>query len=103
MDVLRDILKELKELCAEVHDLCAFSQCSITLLELSWKTLRQTNAHISELLDHFVPLEINGEGSRVENKEGSREEWRTGKQVMQRWRKMGWTWQTTPWMRLCSK
>ena len=73
MDVLRDILKELKELCAEVHDLCAFSQCSITLLELSWKTLRQTNAHISELLDHFVPLEINGEGSRVENKEGSRD------------------------------
>ena len=68
--VLRDILKELKGLRAEVCDLCAFSQNSVTLSELSWRTLRQTNSHVSELLDHFVPVENDGEGSRVENEEG---------------------------------
>ena len=75
VDVLQDILKELKELCMEVHDLHTFSQHFVTVSESSWGVLRQTNSHVSELLDHFVPLENNREDSRdgAENKEGGRD------------------------------
>ena len=68
VDVLQDILKDLK---AEVHDLQAFSQCSVTMLEYSWRMCKQTNSHIGKPVDHFVSLEADGESSRdgVENKE----------------------------------
>ena len=71
VDVLQDILKDLKDLCAEVHDLQAFSQCSVTMLEYSWRMCKQTNSHIGKPVDHFVSLEADGESSRdgVENKE----------------------------------
>ena len=64
MDVLWDILKELKGLRVEVCDLCVFSQCTTTMSESSCRTLRQTNAHIGELLDHFMPVKNDREGSR---------------------------------------
>ena len=71
VDVLQDILGELKDLCAEVQDLQAFSQRSITVLEYSWRMFKQTNSYVGELVDHFVPLEANRESSRdrVENEE----------------------------------
>ena len=78
VNVLWYILKELTELCVKVHNLHVFSQHSITLLDLSWRTLRQTNAHISEFLDHFVPLKNDREGSRAENEEASREQVENG-------------------------
>ena len=70
--VLQDILQELKDLCGKVQDICAFSQCSITVLESSWSMLKQTESHVTDLVDHFVPLEVDGEGSRdrAENEEG---------------------------------
>ena len=64
VDVLRDILKELKRLRVEVCDLCAFSQCTTTMSESSCRTLKQTNAHIGELLDHFMAVKNDREGSR---------------------------------------
>jgi hypothetical protein len=64
VDVLQDILKQLKGLCTEVQDLWVFSQSSVTMLEYSWRMLKQTNSHVGELVDHFVPLEADGESSR---------------------------------------
>ena len=72
VDVLQDILKEMKGLCVEVQDLHTFSQHSVTVSEYSWRMLKQTNSHIAELADHFVPLEVDREssGDGAENEEG---------------------------------
>ena len=69
VDVLRDIVKELKGLHVEVGDLCVFAQCTVTMTESSWRTQRQTNICISELKDHFMPEENDREGSGAENRE----------------------------------
>ena len=71
VDVLRDIFIELKGLRMEVGDLCAFAQCTVTMMGLSWRTERQTSTYVIELLDHFVPGENDREGSQVENEEGN--------------------------------
>ena len=60
-DVLQDILKELKGLCAEVGDLRAFAQCTTTMAENGWRTQRQISTCIADLCWHFMPN--NGEGS----------------------------------------
>ena len=61
MDVLRDILKELKGLRAEVGDLRAFAQRTKTMVENGWRTQRQISACVADLRWHFMP--DNGEGS----------------------------------------
>ena len=38
VNVLRDILKELKGLHVEVSNLCVFDQCTVTVMESSWRT-----------------------------------------------------------------
>ena len=60
-DVLRDILKELKVLHAEVGDLHAFAQHTKTMAENRWRTQRQISACIADLHWHFMPN--NGKGS----------------------------------------
>ena len=70
VDVLQDILKELKGLHTEVANLRAFVQCTVTVTELSWRIQRQTSACVNELHNCFMPEEDNEEGSRAENKEG---------------------------------
>ena len=54
-DVLWDILKELKGLCGEVGDLCAFAQHSTSVAENSWRTQRQISACVNDLYHHFMP------------------------------------------------
>ena len=49
VDVLGDILKELKGLHAEVGDLRVFAQCTITMTELSLRIQRQTGACVNDL------------------------------------------------------
>ena len=61
MDVLRDILKELKGLRAEVGDLRVFVQRTKTVAENGWRTQRQISACVADLRWHFMP--DNGEGS----------------------------------------
>ena len=68
VDVLQDILKELKWLCMD-----AFAQRTITMTELSWRIQRQTGACVNELRNCFMPEEDNEEGSRTENEEGGRD------------------------------
>ena len=77
-DVLWDILKEMKGLHVEVQYLHTFSQHSITVSEYSWRMLKQTNSHVTELADHFVPLEVDREMEQ-----------RMRKGMMRRWRKYG--------------
>ena len=62
-DVLRDILKELKGLRAEVGDLHVFAQHTTTVGENGWRTLRQISSYMADLRWHFV-LD-NSEGSVV--------------------------------------
>jgi hypothetical protein len=64
-DVLWDILKELKGLCAEVGDLCAFAQCTMSVAENGWRTQRQISACINELRCHFMPEDDNEGSVRV--------------------------------------
>ena len=61
-DALRDILKELKGLHAEVGDLCAFAQCTKTVVENGWRTQRQISTCVADLRWHFMP--DNGKGRR---------------------------------------
>ena len=49
VDVLWDILKELKGLCVEVSDLRTFAQCTITMTESSWRIQRQTGTCVNDL------------------------------------------------------
>ena len=72
MDVLRDILKELKGLCVEVGDLRSFAQCTTTVVENRWRTQRLICMHVADLRWHFVPNNSEGSvGVRTENEEGS--------------------------------
>ena len=61
-DVLWDILKELKGLCAEVGDLHAFSQCMTSMVENGWRMQQQISVCINDLHRHFMP-EDDDEGS----------------------------------------
>ena len=69
VDVLQDILKELKGLRAEVGDLRVFAQCTVSVTKLSWRIQRQMSTCVNKLHHHFVPEE-DEESSRMENKEG---------------------------------
>ena len=55
VDVLRDILKELKGLGAEVGDLRAFAQCTTSMAESGWRIQRQIGLCINNLHHHFMP------------------------------------------------
>ena len=55
IDVLWDILKELKGLHAEVGDLRVFAQHTTSVAESSWRTQRQIGMCVNELHCHFVP------------------------------------------------
>ena len=69
-DVLRDILKELKGLHAEVGDLRVFAQRTTSVAENRWRTQRQISSCVADLCWHFMP--DNGEGSvGTEDKEES--------------------------------
>ena len=61
MDVLWDILAELKGLRVEVGDLCAFAQCTTSVAENGWRTQWQISSCMADLCWHFMP--DNGKGS----------------------------------------
>ena len=61
MDVLRDILAELKGLHVEVGDLHAFAQRTTSVAENGWRTQRQISSCVADLRWHFMP--DNGKGS----------------------------------------
>ena len=61
MDVLWDILAELKGLRAEVGDLRAFAQRTTSVAENGWRTQRQISLCVADLRWHVMP--DNGEGS----------------------------------------
>ena len=71
MDVLRDILKELKGLRAEVGDLRVFAQHTKTVAENGWRTQRQISACIADLHWHSMPdNDEGGVGTEDEADEG---------------------------------
>ena len=73
MDVLQDILKELKGLHAEVGDLCVFAQCTTTVAENRWRIQRQISSCVADLHWHFVPDDSEGSvGVGMENERSSR-------------------------------
>ena len=62
VDVLWDILKELKGLRAEVGDLRAFAQCTTSIVESGWRIQQQIGLCINEMHHHFMPND-DDEGS----------------------------------------
>ena len=73
MDVLRDILKELKGLRMEVGDLRAFAQRTMTMAENGWRTQRQISTCVADLRWNFVPDDDDdgSAGAGTEYREGS--------------------------------
>ena len=70
VDVLQDILMELKGWHAEVGDLCVFAQHTISITESSRRIWRQMSACVNKLCHHVMPEEDDKESSRAENEEG---------------------------------
>ena len=111
-DVLRDILKELKGLRAKVGDLRVFAQCTTTVAENGWRTQQQISSCMADLHWHFMPDNSEGSvktedeedsGVEAEDKEDGGDEAGMRRCKTRRWRKVGQTWWTTPWMRLFTR
>ena len=90
MDVLWDILAELKGLRMEVGELRVFAQHTTSVAENGWRTQRQISSCVADLCWHFMPDNSKGsvrtedeadEGVGVEDKEDG--EGRTENEEMQ--------------------